>query len=175
MTANRTTVAALERNWEMVELAVAEVDEQTMNARPNDNSNSMSWLIWHMTRVTDRFIYFRLKEEPQIWTVDAWYEKFNMGPDPQDFGMGWSNEQVAAWQAPPKDVLMDYFRVVNAAAANYLGSMSDADMERNIEFTLPIATLPVDEALGILVWDSIVHGGQVAFLRGYYRGTGWHR
>ena len=54
MSATQTTVSALERNWQMVLEAVSEVDEATMTARPNDDSNSMSWLIWHMTRVADR-------------------------------------------------------------------------------------------------------------------------
>ncbi len=172
---NQTTVAALGRNWEMVKLAVEGVDEGTLNARPNDNSNSMSWLIWHMTRVTDRFIHYRLADKPHIWTVDAWHEKFGMDPDPQDFGMGWSNEQVAAWQPPPKDVLMDYFEAVNTTAAKYLSSMTDADLGREITMTNPTMTLSARESLGILVWDSIVHGGQVAYLRGFYRGGGWHR
>ena len=175
MSANQTTVAALERNWQMVQQAVAEVDEATMAIRPNDDSNSMSWLIWHMTRVTDRFIHYRLMDKPQIWTVDAWHEKFNMAEDPQDFGMGWSNEQAAAWQAPPKDVLMDYFDVVNVAATSYLRSIPDAELDREISMTMPAMTLPVGEALGILVWDNIVHGGQVAYLRGYFRGSGWHQ
>ena len=175
MSNTQTTVSALARNWEMVASAVAEVDETTMTDRPNEDSNSMSWLIWHMTRVADRFIHFRLMDKPQIWTVDAWHEKFNMAADPHDFGMGWSNEQAAAWQAPPKDVVMEYFNTVNSAVSAYLLPLSDADLAREINWTAPIATLSVGEALGILVWDNIVHGGQVAYLRGYYRGTGWHR
>ncbi len=71
MSANTTAVSALERNWEMVTSAVADVDEPTMAARPNEGSNSMSWLIWHMARVADRFIHFRFMDKPQIWTVDA--------------------------------------------------------------------------------------------------------
>jgi len=175
MSSNQTTVSALERNWNMVTSAVAEVDEGTMAARPNDDSNSMSWLIWHITRVADRFIHFRLMDQPQIWTVDAWHERFNMPADPDDFGMGWTNEQAAAWQAPLKDVLMDYFNVVNSAVGAYLRSLSEADLAREVKWTAPIDTMPVGDALGILVWDNIVHGGQVAYLRGYYRGTGWHR
>ena len=175
MSNDQTTVSALERNWRMVAAAVSEVDETTMAARPNEDSNSMSWLIWHMTRVADRFIHFRLMDKPQIWTVDAWHERFNMPADPDDFGMGWSNEQAAAWQAPPKDILMDYFDKVNSAVAAYLGSLSDTELAREIIWTAPSSTLSVGEALGILVWDNIVHGGQVAYLRGYYRGTGWHR
>ena len=175
MSGNQTAVSALERNWEMVTSAVAEVDDTTMATRPNDDSNSMSWLIWHMTRVADRFIHFRLMDKPQIWAVDAWHERFNMAADPNDFGMGWSNEQAAAWQAPPKDVLMDYFNTVNSAVGSYLRSLSDADLAREINWTAPTATMPVSEALSILVWDNIVHGGQVAYLRGYFRGMGWHR
>lgn len=175
MAGNRTAVAALERNWQMVTSAVAEVDEATMAARPNDDSNSMSWLIWHMTRVADRFINFRLKAQPQIWTTGAWHEKFGMAANPDDFGMGWDNQQVADWQTPAKAVVMDYFNTVNAAVADYMGSMSDADLAREIPFPAAPDTLPAGEALSILVWDNIVHGGQVAYLRGYFRGMGWHR
>ena len=169
---NQTIVAALERNWEMVSLAVAEVDDTIMAARPNADSNSMSWLIWHMTRVTDRFIHFRIADKPQIWSVDSWHERFNISSDPMEYGFGWSNEQAAAWQPPAKAVLMEYFDTVNAAAANYLRSMSDADLERVIPFPALPETLTVREALGNLVWDNIAHGGQVAYLRGFYRGSG---
>ena len=175
MSGNRTTLAALERNWQMVISAVSDVDDATMATRPNEDSNSMSWLIWHMSRVTDRFIHFRLLDKPQLWTVDAWYEKFKMPADANDMGMGWTIEQAAAWQAPSKDILMDYFDKANAAAAGYLSSLSDADQAREVDWTAPMSTMRVDDALGILVWDNIVHGGQVAYLRGYFRGMDWHR
>jgi uncharacterized damage-inducible protein DinB len=175
MSATQTTVSALERNWQMVLEAVSEVDEATMTARPNDDSNSMSWLIWHMTRVADRFIHFRLMSKPQIWTEGAWHEKFKMAANSDDFGMGWSNEQAAAWEAPSKDVLLDYFNTVNTAVGAYLQSLSEADLAREIPFPVAPDTIAVGDALGVLVWDNIVHGGQVAYLRGFYRGIGWHR
>jgi len=175
MSGNRTTLSALERNWQMVISAVSDLDEATMAVRPNEDSNSVSWLIWHMARVADRFIHFRLLDKPQIWTVDAWYERFNMPADSNDIGMGWTNEQAAAWQAPPKDALMEYFDKANTAAASYVSSLSDADLAREIPFPGVADTMPVDEALSILVWDNIVHGGQVAYLRGYFKGMGWHR
>jgi hypothetical protein len=33
----------------------------------------------------------------------------------------------------------------------------------------------VADALGQMVWDAVAHGGQIAYLRGFYRGMGWHR
>ncbi|MCH7738091.1 MAG: DinB family protein [Chloroflexi bacterium] len=176
MSGTRTTLSALERNWNMVKSAVSDVDEATMAVRPNEDSNSMSWLVWHMSRVTDRFIHFRLKvNEPQLWTIDSWHEKFGMPEDSNDMGMGWTSERAAAWQAPSKDVLMDYFDKANTTAAAYIGSLSDADLAREVPWNNPGETMVVDDALGILVWDNIVHGGQVAYLRGYHQGMGWHR
>ena len=175
MAENQTALSALERNWEMVTLAVAEVDEATMVARPNDDSNSMIWLIWHMTRVADRFIHFRLTDKPQLWTADAWHDKFNMHDDPQKFGLGWSDKRVAVWQSPLNAVVMAYFHAVNSVVIEYFNSLTERELARVIPFPALPDTMTVGEALGNLVWDNISHGGQVVYLRGYYRGIGWHR
>ena len=175
MSGNRAIVSALERNWQMVTSAVSDVDEPLLSTQPNEDSNSMSWLVWHMARVTDRLIHMRLQGGPQIWSVNGWYTKFNMPDEPNDMGMGWSKEQVSAWQAPAKEILMEYFAKANSAAASYIGSLTDADLNREIPWTAPTETMPMEEALSILLWDNIVHGGQVAYLRGYHQGMGWHR
>jgi len=175
MSGNRTTVSALERNWQMVISAVSDVEEPLLSSRPNEDSNSMSWLIWHMSRVTDRLIHMRLQDVSQIWSKDHWYKKFNMPDEPDDMGMGWSSKKVSAWQAPSKEVLIDYFNAANSAAAAYIVSIPKSDMGREIPWTAPTQTMPMEEALAILVWDNIVHGGQVAYLRGYFQGMGWHR
>tara|TARA_Y100001001_G_scaffold137995_1_gene139998 strand:- start:664 stop:1020 length:357 start_codon:yes stop_codon:yes gene_type:complete len=117
----------------------------------------------------------RLQDAPQIWSTESWYEKFNMPDEPNDMGMGWSKEQVAAWQSPSKDVLMGYFDKANAAAASYISGLTDAELGREIPWNAPTETMSMEEALAILIWDNIVHGGQVAYLRGYHQGMGWHR
>ena len=33
----------------------------------------------------------------------------------------------------------------------------------------------VDTLLGQMVWDNVAHGGQIAYLRGFYQGMGWNR
>ena len=175
MPATETTMSALERNWEMVDKALADVDDKVMASRPNDQSNSISWLLWHMSRVVDRFIHTRLQEAPQLWIKDGWHEKFGMPPEADDFGMGWSADKVEAWRPPPRDVLVGYYEAANSAARAYLRPLSASDLERQIPFPAPPNTLSAGDALGVLVWDNIVHGGQIAYLRGYYQGMGWHR
>ncbi|GIT02359.1 MAG: hypothetical protein CM1200mP27_09840 [Chloroflexota bacterium] len=65
----------------------------------------MSWLIWHMARVTDRFIHLRLKNTPQIWSEDSWYKKFNMPDEPDDMGMGWTKNRFQLGRPLPKTYL----------------------------------------------------------------------
>ena len=98
-----------------------------------------------------------------------------MAAEPNDFGMGWSTDQVRDWRPPPKDVQLGYYEAVNSTTRDYLESLSPVDLERQIAFPPPLNTLSVAKALGILVWDNIAHGGQIAYLRGYYRGIGWFR
>ena len=70
---------------------------------------------------------------------------------------------------------MAYFHAVNSVVIEYFNSLTERELERVIPFPALLDTMTVGEALGNLVWDIIAHGGQVAYLRGYYRGIGWHR
>ncbi len=169
------TIFALERNWSMVSSAVEGVDDDTLSRLPNDQSNSIAWLVWHMTRVADRFIQVRFQNTDQLWISGGWADKFGMPADPDDFGMGWSMEKVANWPAPSRNVLMSYYDAVNNGARDYIDSLDADGLARQVPAAAPGATMSVAEALGILVWDNIVHGGQVAYIRGYFEGMGWHR
>ncbi len=170
-----TIIFALQRNWDMVSSAVEGVDDETLSRMPNGQSNSIAWLVWHMTRVADRFIFPRFQDADQLWISGDWAGKFGMPADPNDFGMGWNTEQVAAWQAPSREVLMGYYDAVNDAARDYINGLDAAGLQRQVPAAAPGTTMSVADALGILVWDNIVHGGQVAYIRGYFEGMGWHR
>lgn len=176
MGATDTASFALQRNWDMVSTAVAGVDDDTLARMPNDQSNPMNWLVWHMARVVDRLIHARLQGAEQLWTAGGWHEKFGMEAEPDEIGMGWSGQQVADWPAPSRETLMGYYDAVNEAARDYISGLNADDLERRVTAPGPAgSTMAAGEALGILVWDNIVHGGQVAYLRGYFEGLGWHR
>ena len=171
-----TTIFALQRNWDMVSTAVDGVDDDTLKQMPNDVSNSMAWLVWHMTRVEDRFIHTRFQDAGQLWKEGGWHEKFGMDDNPDEFGMGWSTQQVAEWSCPSREVLMGYYDAVNAAARSYIQGLDGEGLQRRVPAPGPAgSTMSVADALGILVWDNVVHGGQIAYIRGYFGGSGWHR
>lgn len=172
MPATDTAITALERNWGMVDRALEDVDDAMLGDRPNDDSNSMGWLLFHMTRIVDRFVHAWCQEAPQLWIKDGWYEKFGLDDDPNNTGQNWTKEQVADWQLPPKESVVGYYTAVKAAALAYIGAMSASDVERQLEIP-PRPPASIGTILGVLVFDNCVHGGQIAYLRGYYKGMGW--
>ncbi len=173
MAATDVISIALERNWSMVDNAMQGLSDDTLNQQPNDQSNSVAWLLWHMNRVVDNMIHTRLQSQRQLWVLDGWYQKFGMGDEESDFGMGWTAEQVAAWKAPSRDVLLGYYEAMKASARGYLASISAAELDQSV--MIANVSRAVSDLLGVLVYDNVVHGGQIAYLRGFYGGMGWHR
>ncbi len=175
MAAAEGLLYALERNWDMVDAALADLDQANLARIPADQCNSVAWILWHMDRVVDTFIHTRLRSISQIWVTEGWRQKYGMSGDPEDRGVGWTAEQVAGWAAAPRDVQLGYYEAIKNAAREYMGSLSDAEME----VTLVIPPVPeprsVEQGLGQMTWDNIAHGGQIAYLRGLYLGMGWHR
>ena len=90
MSATETAMSALERNWGMVDRALEDVDDVILRSQPNGQSNSIGWLLWHMSRVVDRFVHKWCQDAPQLWVKDSWHEKFGLDADPDDTGQGWS-------------------------------------------------------------------------------------
>ncbi|MFQ6029865.1 MAG: DinB family protein [Dehalococcoidia bacterium] len=175
MAATEVISIALERNWSMVDNAIASIDDAALTQQPNDQSNSAAWLLWHMNRVVDNMIHTRLQSLEQLWVREGWHQKFGMSDDQIDFGMGWTAEQVAAWQAPSREVLVGYYEALKASAREYLSSLSDEGLSRSVVVPPNNESRAVSDILGVMVYDNVVHGGQIAYLRGYYGGMGWHR
>ena len=173
MAATDVISIALARNWSMVDNAIQSLSDDDLTQQPNDQSNSVAWLLWHMNRVVDNMIHTRLQSQRQLWVLDGWHQKFGMGDDESDFGMGWTAQQVAAWKAPARDVLLGYYEAMKASAKDYLASLSDAELDKSV--MVGNESRGVSDLLGVLVYDNVVHGGQIAYLRGFYGGMGWHR
>ena len=79
---------ALERNWEMIDSALQGLDDAILRRQPTEQSNSIAWILWYMSRVVDTFIHTRLRDSSQLWVSDGWHIKFGMDQDPDDRGVG---------------------------------------------------------------------------------------
>ena len=157
----------------MVDRALEDVDDVILRNQPNNQSNSMGWLLWHMSRIVDRFIHTGCQGSPQLWVKDNWYNKFGLDDYINNTGMGWSEEEIADWDLPAKNLLVGYYEAVNAATREYIQPLSAIDLERQIPAARPPDTASIGSRLGVVVYDNCVHGGQIAYLRGCYKGMGW--
>ncbi|PKB79170.1 MAG: hypothetical protein BZY88_14655 [SAR202 cluster bacterium Io17-Chloro-G9] len=173
-TAADPVIMAMERNWDMIDGALMGLDEGMMARQPTDQCNSISWLLWHLTRVTDAFINTRLRDLTQLWIKDGWHEKFGMPADSENRGVGWSAAEVAAWMPPSQGAQLGYYQAVRTEAREFLANVTPQEMDR--EIIMPPVPEPrtVATAMGQMVWDTVAHGGQIAYLRGFYRGMGWY-
>ena len=173
MAATDVISTSLERNWGMVDRALEGLDDAILARQPNEESNSIAWLLWHMNRVVDRFVNDRFQSKPQLWIEAGWHQRFGMDGDPEVTGQGWTVAQIAQWDTPSKDVLVGYFEAVKTSAREYVSALTDEGLAASI--TVPPANEArlISDMLGVLVYDNITHGGQIAYLRGYYQGMGW--
>jgi uncharacterized damage-inducible protein DinB len=165
---------ALEQNWRMVDAALDGLDDATLARQPSSQCNSIAWLLWHMNRVVDTIIQ-SLRGEPQLWSRDGWSHQFGMCDDPGERGRGWTAEQLAAWQAPAREVQLQYYEAVKTSTRAYFSSLTTADLDKPVIVPPRADPFIGADILGVMVWDTIAHGGQIAYLSGYYRDKIWSR
>ncbi len=161
---------ALTVNSAIVQQALDGLTDADLGARPNDQSNSMGWLLWHQARVEDALIS-GLTGKPQAWVEGKWHERFGMGAEPSNTGTGHKLEQVAAVKTTLKD-LKGYSEAVRPKTLAYLSSLNPADLEAEVD-TILGDKRRLGDYLGGFFLDTLHHGGQVCYLRGYFKGYGW--
>lgn len=175
MLSTELLLTALNRNWDMIDDAIDGMDDSMIARIPAGECNSIGWILWHLNRVMDSFVTTRLRDKSQIWVQGGWAQRFDMAADEDDRGVGWTAEQVAVWNPPPREILLGYYQAVRSEAQGFLASLTEQDLERRLVFPPGAEPRTAASALGQMTWDIIAHGGQIAFLRGFYKGMGWHR
>lgn len=127
-------------------------------------TNSIGWLVWHLTRSHDRNIS-ELRGRPQLW-LGGWHARFGRAADPDETGYRHSAVQAAAFRSPGPEVLAGYHRAVVEMIDGYLDHVSDDDLKRLVVSPTLGDTVTVHRRIvGVLV-DGLQHVGQAALLRG---------
>ncbi|HEY2297149.1 MAG TPA: DUF664 domain-containing protein [Jatrophihabitans sp.] len=156
-------VDALGRAHEAVHSAVEGLDEEQLAYRIDGRSNSIAWLVWHLTRVQDDHVA-EVAGTAQVWTGGGWYDRFDLPFDPGEHGYGQSSDAVAAVRVPA-DLLVGYHDAVHDQSVAYVRTLSGADLDRVVDDRWnPPVTLGV--RLVSVVNDVTQHVGQASFVRG---------
>ncbi len=180
MRLNEFVEQCLEDYRRRVYAATAPLTEEEMHWRPDAESNSIAFLIWHTARVEDRLVNVFARGAEEVWKRDGWSDR--TGIPEGDHGVNYTLEQVSALPPITKEDLQEYFDSVREETLPYLRSLSDDDLDVVPEDRTPFPEFPASVRYfsgrsvgGIfrqLVGEEDQHLGQVSFIRGLKRGFG---
>jgi uncharacterized damage-inducible protein DinB len=169
MASSSVLVDAFQRIRDAVYPAVNDLSVEQLAFRPDGGSNSIGWLVWHLTRIQDDHVA-ALHGGERAWTADGWLERFALPLDPSDTGYGHGPEDVAKVTADAS-LLLGYFEAVHEKTVAYLSTLSDADLEQVID---PSWDPPVTVGIRLVsvIADDLQHVGQAAYIRGVVQRLG---
>ncbi|MCY4578026.1 MAG: DinB family protein [Chloroflexi bacterium] len=180
MKLNEFIEECLEDYRRRVYAATAPLSEEEMHWRPDEESNSIAFIIWHTARVEDRLINVFARGADEVWQRDGWSAK--TGIPEGDHGVNYTLEQVSALPPITKEQLKEYFDAVREETLPYIRTLNDDDFDVVPEDRSPFPENPASvryfsgRSVGAifrqLVGEVDQHLGQVSFIRGLKRGFG---
>ncbi len=137
--------------------------------RPDRDANSISWLIWHLSRIQDDHVS-GLVGDAQLWMKDGWYDRFGLPFDAEAHGYGHTSDEVAKVRIAPQ-LLDDYHAAVDEMTQRYVDGLSTEELRRVVDTTWdPPVTCGV--RLVSVLGDCLAHLGQAEYVRGLAERTG---
>jgi len=154
---------AFSRVREVVTSTVDVLSAEQLQYRPGPETNSIGWLIWHLTRVQDDHVAEAAGLE-QVWTAQRFHERFGLPFDTAATGYGQSADEVAAVRVSA-ELLIAYHDAVHQQTSRFVAGLTDAELGRVVDERWdPPVTLGV--RLVSVISDDLQHAGQAGYLRG---------
>ena len=163
MTHSELLIEEFERIRDAAYPAVNGLSFEELAYRPDSQSNSISWLMWHLTRVQDQAVS-ALSGSAQIWTANGWFERFALALDPSDTGYGHDPATVGAVTSAAAP-LLDYFEDVHQRSVGWVRTLNDAALSSVLDETSVPPMTVEGRLIGVIV-DDLQHVGQAAYVRG---------
>lgn len=151
---------------EVARMVVDGLDANGLTWQPDPASNTIGWLVWHLTRVQDDHVA-ELAEREQVWVADAWAPRFGLPADTLETGYAHTADQVRAVRPDGVDALLDYLDAVTARTRTFLQAVGAEDLDRVIDASWdPPVTMGV--RLVSVMDDGMQHVGQAGYVRGLH-------
>ena len=154
---------AYQRIRDAVHPAVSGLSPEELAWRPDDESNSIAWLVWHLTRIQDDHVA-DVAGHPQVWLAGGWADRFALPLDPSDTGYGHDAQTVGLVVADSRS-LLGYYEDVHSHTVEFVRSLEEADLTRVVDRRWdPPVTMGV--RLVSVIGDDLQNVGQAAYVRG---------
>ncbi|MFI2367756.1 DUF664 domain-containing protein [Streptomyces sp. NPDC018833] len=155
---------AFDRVREVVHEAVEGLSADDLAARLDEGSNSVAWLVWHLTRIQDDHVADAADWE-QVWTAQGWAGRFGLPFADSATGYGHRPKDVTAVRPDSPDLLLGYHDAVHEETLRFVRTLDNAALDRVVDTSWsPPVTLGV--RLISVISDDLQHAGQAAFVRG---------
>lgn len=153
---------------EVVHEAVDGLSAQELSRQAAKGTNTVGWLVWHLTRVQDDHVS-EVAGHEQAWTGDGWADRFDLPLESADTGYGHTEEQMASVRVASTADLLGYYDAVHERTLAFVATLGDDDLDRVVDKGWnPPVTLGA-RLISVLA-DDLQHAGQAAFVRGVLRG-----
>ena len=154
---------AFGRIGEEVHAVLDDISPSQLTFQPSEGANTVTWLIWHLTRIQDDHVAAAAATE-QVWLSGGWAARFALPFPVSATGYGQGPEDVVAVRAEAPS-LRGYFDDVHNVTTGFVRTLTDADLVRIVDERWdPPVSLGV--RLVSVVADDLQHVGQAAYIRG---------
>ena len=157
--------------------AVGPLSEEEINWRPDPESNSIAFLVWHVARVEDRWTNTFAKGAEEVWLRQSWYERFGLSEG--EMGFSFDVDQLSAFPRLTIELLQGYFDEVREETLELIHGLRPADFDHAPDRSpFPERPAAVERFAGFtyalmfrqLIGEEDQHLGQVSYVRGLQRG-----
>jgi uncharacterized damage-inducible protein DinB len=163
--AKKIIQASLNESWGYLIRAVEGLTHEEITWTPAPHSNSLAFILWHVTKAEDFWVNRVIKRGSEIDATEGWRGKLGT---PDDGGTGYSEEQLQAWPTPRLEDLRAYAQAVHEKTVAFLDSITPERLLEVPEPERPQET--VGDILAHLITEIALHVGQIDYLRGVQRG-----
>jgi len=163
MSSSDLLMDAFERIRDAVHPAVNGLSSEELAFRLEAETNSIAWLVWHLTRIQDDHVA-ELAGREQVWIESGWVTRFGLPLDTADTGYGHGPDESAKVVAD-SPLLLGYFEDVHEKSMEFVRSLDETDLARVVD---PGWDPPVTVSIRLVsvIADDLQHVGQAAYLRG---------
>ena len=152
------------RVHDIVHEVVEGLSPELLDARADPAANSITWLVWHLTRVQDDHVADAAEWE-QVWQAQGWADRFALPLPAGSTGYGHTARQAGTVRVDSGEPLLGYFDAVHEQTLRFVRGLAAADLERVVDERWdPPVTLGA--RLVSVLSDDLQHAGQAAFVRG---------
>ncbi len=164
MESKEILIKSLGESQRYLDQALEGLTPEEMAWVPNDECNSIAFILWHVTRAEDMWINRVILEEDLVY--EGWHK--TLGTPADESGYGYTREQLLSWPVPELEQLKGYAGEVRVKTTALIQTITTEGLSRETGAGTSINT--VGAILAHVITEIALHVGQIAYLRGAQRG-----